>query len=273
MTQPTFDVSLNVYIIGAIAIAGPLGMLAMDRLVDRAVERGWLERPSGSPTNRVGTWQDLKFMASFVILTGLLATAAQLVLFHGRTLPLDLGVHPLEMLWFTTVLMLVVDTNGFFWHRFSHRNVRAFGRFHSGHHRSKGKMHIAVAFYSNTLWDYPLHSGMALSVGLSLLVLATGHYSVVTIVYATTVYVMGIAITHSGLRERGVTRWLVWAVLLPIKIVPSAIRLEDHQRHHAEGNCNYGVFFSHWDRLFGSWQPAEPSPEAASTRRHVAVDS
>jgi sterol desaturase/sphingolipid hydroxylase (fatty acid hydroxylase superfamily) len=78
----------------------------------------------------------------------------------------------------------------------------------------------------------------------------------VTIVYATTVYVLGIAITHSGLRETGVMKWVVRGLLLPIKIVPTAIRLEDHQQHHATSDCNYGVFFSHWDRLFGSWKPS-----------------
>jgi sterol desaturase/sphingolipid hydroxylase (fatty acid hydroxylase superfamily) len=158
------------------------------------------------------------------------------------------------MVWFTTLLMLVVDTNGFFWHRFSHRNPRAYRAFHSGHHRTKGRVHIAVAFHSNTLWDYPLHSGIALSVGLSLLVLATGHYSVVTIVYATSVYVLGVAVTHSGLRETAAVKWGLNVLLLPIRIVPTAIRLEDHERHHARGNCNYGVFFSHWDRLLGSWE-------------------
>jgi sterol desaturase/sphingolipid hydroxylase (fatty acid hydroxylase superfamily) len=90
---------------------------------------------------------------------------------------------------------------------------------------------------------------------LSLLVLATGHYAVVTIFYATTVYVMGVAITHSGLRETPAVKWALRVILLPIKIIPTAIRLEDHGRHHAQGDCNYGVFFSHWDRLFGTWQP------------------
>src|SRR5262249_58254222 len=129
---------------------------------------------------------------------------------------------------FTTALMLVVDTNGFLWHRFSHVNERAYRAFHSGHHRSKGKVHIASAFYSNTLWDYPLHSGIVLSVGLSLLVLLSGHYSVVTIVYATTVYVIGVAVTHSGIRETPSVKWALRLILLPIKIVPTAIRLEDH---------------------------------------------
>jgi len=248
-----FDVWLNIYIVAAIAVVGPIGMLAMDRLVARAVTGGWLER--GAPLARdAGRLDDIKFMASFIIATGVLASLAQLALFHGRAIPIDLGVRPLELLGFTTLLMLAVDANGFFWHWFSHRNERAFRRFHSGHHRTKGKVHVAVAFYSNTLWDYPLHSGITLSLGLSLLVLATGHYPVVTIVYATTVYVLGIALTHSGLRETRAVRAALFLVLFPIKIVPTAIRLDDHERHHADSDCNYGVFFSHWDRLFGTWR-------------------
>lgn len=255
MSQPVyFDLWLDLYIIGGIAVVGPVMIVAMDRLVGGAVARGWLERRSANPVLRIGL-DDFKFMASFILVTGLLASGAQLVMFHGRAIPIDLGVHPLEMLGFTTALMLLVDTNGFFWHLYSHRNQRAFQRFHSGHHRSKGKVHISVAFYSNTLWDYPLHSGIVLSLGLSLLVLATGHYSVVTILYATSVYVLGVAVTHSGIRETPVVTWTLRVILLPIKIVPTAIRLEDHERHHAQGNCNYGVFFSHWDRLLGTWEP------------------
>ena len=261
-----FDLSLNLYIVAGIAIFGPLAMLMMDRLAERAVSRGWLQRVSPMPGRGVDR-DDLKFMASFVIMTGLLGTAAQAVMFHGRSIPIDFTVRPLEMLWFTTALMLVVDTNGYFWHLYSHKNPRAFRTFHSGHHRTKGKVHIGVAFYSNTLWDYPLHSGITLSVGLSALVLATGRYNVVTIGYATTVYVLGIAVTHSGLRETGIVKWVLRVVLLPIKIVPTAIRLEDHLHHHAQGDCNFGVFFSHWDRLLGTWEsttndaaaPLEPS--------------
>jgi sterol desaturase/sphingolipid hydroxylase (fatty acid hydroxylase superfamily) len=266
MTPPVFDLWISVYAIVGIAVVGPLAMMVMDRMVDRAVARSWLERASASPDDRVGL-DDFKFMASFVLVTGLLATSAQFVMFHGRSIPLDLGIHPFEMLWFTTALMLVVDTNGFFWHLFSHRNPRAFRTFHSGHHRAKGRVHIGVAFYSNTLWDYPLHSGIVLSVGLSLLVLATGHYSVMTIVYATSVYVLGVAITHSGVRETPGVKWALRVVLLPIKIVPTAIRVEDHLLHHARGNCNYGVFFSHWDRLFGSWEPT--TGRAEDTRSSV----
>src|SRR5947207_176834 len=119
MSHPaSFDLSLNLYIVGAIAVLGPLGMLLMDRSVERAVARGWLQRTTGNPASDAG-WRDLGFMASFVIVTGLLASAAQAGLFHDRAIPIDLGVHPFEMLWFTTALMLVVDTNGFFWHWFS----------------------------------------------------------------------------------------------------------------------------------------------------------
>jgi sterol desaturase/sphingolipid hydroxylase (fatty acid hydroxylase superfamily) len=239
-----FDVRWNLTIVAGIAVLGPAAMIAMDRLAARF---------AGRAPPRVGV-ADVWFMASFVIATGMLATAAQLAMFGGRAIPLDLGVRPLEMIAFTTALMLVVDTNGFFWHRFSHRNPRAFRAFHSGHHRTKGDVHIAVAFHSNTVWDYPLHSGLALSIGLSLLVLATGHYPAVTIGYATSVYVLGVAATHSGLPERGALRYVMFGMLLPIKIVPTAIRLDDHHRHHARGNCNYGVFFSHWDRAFGTWR-------------------
>jgi sterol desaturase/sphingolipid hydroxylase (fatty acid hydroxylase superfamily) len=195
-------------------------------LVESAVSRGWLERNSSGAVDRV-RMKDLKFMASFVLVTGLLATSIQYFLFLGRR------------------------------HLFSHKNLHAFRRFHAGHHQSQSKVHVAVAFYSNTLWDYPLHSGIALSVGVSLLIVATGRYPVGTIVYALSVYVLGLAATHSGVRETPGVKWALRVILLPIKIVPTAIRLEDHVRHHAQSNCNYGVFFSHWDRLLGTWKPGE----------------
>jgi sterol desaturase/sphingolipid hydroxylase (fatty acid hydroxylase superfamily) len=261
-----FHLGISAYFILAIAVLGPPLMLLMDALVDRAVSRGWLERAATDPVERAGL-QDLKFMVTFVLLTGGLAIAGQYLLFHGRSIPVDLGVHPLEMVCFTMLLLLVVDTNGFFWHRFSHKNVAAFRLFHRGHHQNSGRIRVGVAFFSDTVWDYPLHSGIVLSLAVSLLPLVTGRYPVVTIAYAGTVYVLGLAATHSGLRETPSVKWALRVLLLPIKIVPSAIRIEDHQRHHAQPNCNFGVFFSHWDRLLGSWVPT--TEEAVRAREGV----
>jgi sterol desaturase/sphingolipid hydroxylase (fatty acid hydroxylase superfamily) len=254
-----FHLSMSTYIMIGIAVFGPVLMTVLDAAVARGVARGWIQRSSTGPVDGVGLY-DLKFMASFVLVTGVMALAIQYLLFQGRSFPIDLGVRPLEMVGFATLLMLAVDTNGFFWHRFSHRNAAAFRAFHDGHHESRGNIHAAVAFNSNTVWDYPLHSGITISLGVSLLVLLSGRYPVVTLVYGVTVYVLGLAAMHSGVRETPVVRAVLWLILLPIKLVPSAIRLEDHQRHHAEGNCNYGVFFSHWDRLLGSWDPAAREP-------------
>ena len=87
-----FDPSLDLYIVPAIAVLGPAGMIAMDRLVRGAVARGWLERATGSPSDRVAA-RDVMFMCSFVVVTGVLAMAAQLVMFHGRSLPIDGGTY------------------------------------------------------------------------------------------------------------------------------------------------------------------------------------
>jgi sterol desaturase/sphingolipid hydroxylase (fatty acid hydroxylase superfamily) len=259
-----FDLSCSVYLLLVFAVAGPPAMLSLAVLVRWAVSRGWLERTGGARPAKVDG-KDLTFMASFVLVTGSVVIAVQYLLFRGRTFPVDLGVHPLEMLCFTTLLVLVVDTNGFFWHRFSHRNLRAYRTFHGGHHRSGEQVHVAMAFYSNTVWDYPLHSGLSLSLVVSLLPLVTGRYPVVTIMYAVNVYVVGVAAMHSGLRETPLVKWALRLICLPIRIFPTAIRIEDHQRHHALGNCNYGVFFSHWDRLLGSWLPAGAEGERESS--------
>jgi sterol desaturase/sphingolipid hydroxylase (fatty acid hydroxylase superfamily) len=266
---PLFQLRYSIYILLVIALVGPPLMLALDALVQGAVSRGWLKRAASGQAGRVGR-SDLKFMASFVLFTGVLAVAAQTLLFRGRSFPLDLGFHPLEMLCFTSLLMLLVDSNGFFWHRLSHKNFFAFKTFHDGHHRSGEQVHVGVAFYSNTIWDYPLHSGISLSLGVSLLPIATGRYPVVTILYALTIYVLALAAMHSGVQETRAVKWALRVILLPIKIVPTAIRIEDHQRHHAEGNCNYGVFFSHWDSLLGSWMPATTETEEAPASLRAA---
>lgn len=251
-----FDLSLSVYVLLAVVATGPLAMWLLGVLVDKAVARGWLERTSSGDVASVSA-RDLKFMVSFVLVTGVMAIGAQYLLFRGRTFVMDFGIHPLEMVGFAMLLALVVDTNGFFWHRFSHRNKRIYRAFHGGHHRDGDGVHVGMAFYSNTVWDYPVHSGMSLSILVSLLPIATGRYSLVTIVYAMMIYVLGLAAMHSGIRETPVVRWALNIILLPIRILPTAIRTEDHQRHHLQGNCNYGVFFSHWDSLLGSWTPAD----------------
>ena len=260
MSEPLFfHLQLNLYTILGIATLGPLLMMSLDAMVARAAARGWLLRTSNVPSEPVGI-KDFKFMASFVMVTGALGTAAQYLLFLGRSLPIDLGVRPLEMLAFTTLLLLLVDTNGFFWHRLSHKNFRVFRRFHDGHHQHGGNIHVGVAFHSNNVWDYPLHSGISLTLGISLLVVLTERYPVVTICYAISVYVLALAAMHSGIRETAHVKWVLRVLLLPMKIVPTAIRIEDHTRHHAQANCNYGVFFSHWDRLLGSWVRTSDAP-------------
>src|SRR5579883_642748 len=163
--------------------------MLLSALVERAVVRGWLARSYTGTAERV-TMADFRFMVGFVLTTGILAISAQYLLFRGRSFPVDLGFHPVEMIVFTALLMLLVDTNGFFWHRFSHRNPRAFARFHAGHHRTGEAIHVGMGFQSNTVWDYPLHSGITLSLGVSLLPLVTGRYPLVTVVYALTVYVL-----------------------------------------------------------------------------------
>src|SRR3954451_12067138 len=76
MKQPIFELWLSACIVLGIAVIGPVMMLLMNALVERAVARGWLERASAAPDSRAGM-EDLKFMASFVLVTGLLATSAQ----------------------------------------------------------------------------------------------------------------------------------------------------------------------------------------------------
>src|SRR4051812_33155815 len=111
MNQPPFfQLRFSSYILLGIAAFGPVTMMLLDAWVEGAVSRGWLKRAFSGPVDRVGI-KDLKFMASFVLVTGGLAISAQYVLFRGRSFPLDLGFHPVEMLCFTTLLMLVVDTN------------------------------------------------------------------------------------------------------------------------------------------------------------------
>lgn len=255
-----FDLRLSFYILVGIALLGPMMLMSLDWMIERGIARTWLLRSASGPGAPIGA-NDFKFMSTFVVVTGLVAVAAQLVLFWGRELPMDLGVHPLEMIAFTIVLLLLVDTNGFFWHRYSHRNGRAYKRFHEGHHRTGGNIRAAVAFHASTVWDYPLHSGIALSLAISLFVVITGRYAMVTIIYAISVYVLGLAAMHSGLRETWPVKLVLWIVLMPMRLVPTAIRCEDHARHHAKASCNYAVFFSHWDRIFGSWEPAPPSPD------------
>jgi sterol desaturase/sphingolipid hydroxylase (fatty acid hydroxylase superfamily) len=89
-----------------------------------------------------------------------------------------------------------------------------------------------------------------------------------------TVYVLGLAALHSGVRETPVVKWALRVILLPIKIIPTAISTGDHQRHHGQGNCNYGVFFSHWDALLGSWVPgAEQEARTIKKRGASAISS
>ena len=75
MSHPlTFNLWLSVYVVLGIATVGPFAMLGMDALTERAVARGWLERAGVKGGSRVGV-EDVKFMASFVVVTGQIGRA------------------------------------------------------------------------------------------------------------------------------------------------------------------------------------------------------
>jgi len=48
-----------------------------------------------------------------------------------------------------------------------------------------------------------------------------------------------------------------------------------HDLHHSQFNCNFGQYFTVWDRLFGTFQDRPPDPEtnAASQHSQIGVDA
>jgi sterol desaturase/sphingolipid hydroxylase (fatty acid hydroxylase superfamily) len=164
-------------------------------------------------------------------------------------LPLLAGLVTIADLWPTSwpfvvqviVAVLVLDAGITLAHMASH-HFRWLWRFHAVHHS-------VTRFYGlNGLMKHPIHQAIEMTAGVAPL-LVIGLPQSVAIAVAGCV-VIQLLIQHANIDYTSgpLSRWLA---------VNTGHRLH-HLRYAGQGDVNFGLFTLVWDRLLGTYTPADP---------------
>ncbi len=157
------------------------------------------------------------------------------------------------------VLMILAQDAYFYWtHRLLHL-PKAFRRGHSEHHKSINPTPWTA--YSFNAVEAAVH---AVFVPLFLLFLPMHGFAI--FLFLTHMIIRN-AVGHSGyeLFPRG---WAVHPILGQITMVTH------HDMHHSNGNSNFGLYFTWWDRMMGTEHPdylARATGNPAAARRSIGA--
>ena len=160
----------------------------------------------------------------------------------------SIGIWPVEWPLIAQLLLAIVlaDFALMYLHYLSHR-WNFLWRLHAIHHG------VGRLYGFNGLVRHPLHQTIDLAIGTSPLVIA-GMPTDVAVLLGLVISVQ-LIIQHANVRiELGPFRhWLSIGDL--------------HHLHHVnwgkEGDCNFGLFLTLWDRLIGTFNPVPPRPITA----------
>ena len=152
----------------------------------------------------------------------------------------QLGAYPWWWVPVSIVLALVLHDTYFYWlHRLVH-HPRLYRRVHLVHHQSSNPSPLAA---------YAFHFTEALleALVLPIILLALPMHLLALFLFATLAFAINV---YGHLGHEVAPRWLRHSVLFGV--VTTSVH---HNMHHAQGSCNYGLYFRFWDRAMGTEHP------------------
>ncbi len=149
----------------------------------------------------------------------------------------DLHAFPFWYLPLSVLLDLFAHDAWFYWtHRLMHRPAW-FRRMHAVHHASRPPTAWAAMSF------HPLEA-------------LTGAVVIPALVFLIPIHVAALGLVLAIMTVMGVTNhmgWEIWPRFMHQGPLGAwLITAHHHQRHHSHYNCNYGLYFRHWDRLCGT---------------------
>lgn len=154
---------------------------------------------------------------------------------HGWTqVYTDIHLYPFWYVPISIVLYLLLHDTWFYWtHRWMHKPT-PFKLAHALHHASRPPTAWAAMAF---------HPIEALS----------GAVVIPLLVFFVPIHIGGLAVVLTIMTVMGVTNHMGWEIFPRFMwkgpLGEWLITASHHQRHHQMYNCNYGLYFRHWDRL------------------------
>ena len=231
----TFTFDLGRYLIAATTLTFLLWLAKSwteaRRIQNRRAKRADYVREIGSSFRTV----------FFFALTGL----ATVLMIEVGVIPVHEGSYALSTLIIQIAAITLFHDTYFYWmHRALHHK-RLFRATHLHHHKSRTP--TAWAAYSFSAWE-----GIAESAFMPIYLLIVSLLGVTYIDFAIFIFLAWMIIRnvmgHSGIELHPAgwvdNKWLDWI-----------ITTTHHDLHHSEGNHNFGLYFTWWDRLMGTEHP------------------
>ncbi len=213
--------------------------------------QAWLNRPEPHPANAMARSHPYagcsiqRDIHLSVLTAGVFALAAALIMsgYRGGATRLYSDVHQYG-LWYLGVsygvVLILQDTYFYFTHRLFH-HPRWFPWWHQGHHRSR-----YPTPWTSFAFD-PLEA-IAQSFFLVGIVFALPLNFITLIAVLTTMTVWAV-LNHLGIDRLPAAfphHWLGWWFIGPAH----------HARHHLRYSVHYGLYFTFWDYVLGTQDPA-----------------
>ncbi len=240
------------YVIGAGSVYLIVNILLSRRLSNRKIR-------SKTPKFRqmAREFKSSVFAVAVFSLTGLLT---QIGLEAGAiTIYVDAPSYGSAYFIGSLVLMILAQDAYFYWtHRLLHL-PKAFKRGHSEHHKSINPTPWTA--YSFNAIEAAIH---AIFVPLFLLFLPMHGFAI--FLFLTHMIIRN-AVGHSGY-ELFPRSWAVHPILGQITMVTH------HDMHHSNGNSNFGLYFTWWDRMMGTEHPdylARATGNPAAARKTIGA--
>jgi sterol desaturase/sphingolipid hydroxylase (fatty acid hydroxylase superfamily) len=178
-------------------------------------------------TKTLAIWAVMTIPAFYIVKTGLSANK------FG-----PLGPWYESVLWL--VVLLVIHDAYFYWsHRLLHHNL-IFKKWHGYHHKSMEPSPFAIFSFD------PAEAVISFSIGYLFLLFAPCHVLVTIVWFAIMVF-------YNLLGHLGFEMFPSWIVKNRITGVSNTST--HHAMHHKHFNCNFGLYFTYWDRLMGTEHP------------------
>lgn len=181
-------------------------------------------------------WQEFRFSMLTFFIFAAIGTGVFMATKAGYTkIYPNIDDHGMAYFWFSVVLAIVIhDAYFYFTHRLMHTKL-LYAKFHAVHHRSNNPSPWAAFSF------HPYEAVVeAMIVPLLAFTMPIHKFAILAfLVYMTFMNVIG----HLGYelypKKFVHSRWFFWNNTST-----------HHNMHHRKNNCNYGLYFNWWDRIF-----------------------
>jgi sterol desaturase/sphingolipid hydroxylase (fatty acid hydroxylase superfamily) len=164
-----------------------------------------------------------------------------------------------EILWLQTLMYVLVDTWYYWGHRYMHKNKWFWNNVHAVHHEKKN-ITVYATGYAAWIENFLLIAPEFVIVLAVMDKLSSTRFNMLAFQACLISQMIVFNLGHCGYFFHPIM-WLMGPPNAHIQQLPKLIgsgyseNPEDHEMHHLYPMCNFGLNFTFWDKMMGSYKP------------------